>query len=635
MMELSRARSDRLADLLAHLQAALADRYTLERELGRGGMAVVYLARDLKHHRQVAIKVLRPELGAVLGAERFLREIEVAAGLSHPHILPLHDSGETDGFLYYVMPYVAGESLRDRLTREQQLPLEDALQIAREVADALSYAHGREVVHRDIKPENILLEARHAVVSDFGIARAISAAGGERLTQTGIAVGTPSYMSPEQAAAEPAIDARSDVYSLGCVLFEMLAGEPPYTGPTAQAILAKRLSEPVPHLRTLRDVPEYIEHAVTKALAKAPADRFATAAEFAAALSAPIRPLAPTSGRPRAKTAVRLAVSMGLLIGIAWAVAQLSSRLAAPIAATRIAVLPFAVRGSESFAYLAEGLVDLLSRNLDGAEDLRSVDPGTVLTTVARSGGMAGLDVDRGRAVAQRLGASLYVLGTVLTAGGRLRIQAALYAQQPQPLPSETVPQAMAEGDSSELFELVDRLSRDLLVGQSRGVSARLAQTVAVTTRSLPALKAYLGAERELRAGEDHFDSAVAGFQRATALDSTFALAYYRLAVAASWANQWGVVGPATKRAITLGRRLADRDRRLLEAFDAFRRGGADDAERRYRAILEDFPDDLEAKWQLASVLWSYNARRGRPRTEAGELFDGVLAIDPEFHCPI
>src|SRR5882762_3274718 len=230
--------------LLNSLRSALAGRYQIDRELGHGGMAVVFLAHELKHHRRVALKVLRPELAQALGPERFLREIEIAAQLTHPHILPLHDSGTVEygpGFPgpYYAMPYVEGESLRGRLTREKQLPLEDALRIAGEVATALSYAHSRGVVHRDIKPENILLEAGQAVVSDFGIARAITVAGGERLTQTGVTVGTPGYMSPEQAAGERELDGRSDVYSLACVLYEMLAGNPPFLGASARAILAR------------------------------------------------------------------------------------------------------------------------------------------------------------------------------------------------------------------------------------------------------------------------------------------------------------------------------------------------------------------------------------------------------------
>src|SRR5437867_5132388 len=301
MMGLSRAPSRRLADALHRLQAALADRYTIERELGRGGMATVYLAQDDKHRRLVALKVLRPELAAALGPERFLREIETAAGLNHPHILPLHDSGEAAGWLYYVMPLVEGESLRSRLDRERQLPLADALQIAREAADALSYAHRHNVVHRDIKPENILLSSGHALVADFGIARAITVAGGERLTQTGVTVGTPGYMSPEQASGEQELDGRSDVYSLACVLYEMLAGNPPFLGASARAILARQSLDPVPRLRTVREtVPAEFERAVVKALAKAPADRFTTATQFAEAL---------VTGRPVPRASRRVLVT--------------------------------------------------------------------------------------------------------------------------------------------------------------------------------------------------------------------------------------------------------------------------------------------------------------------------------------
>jgi tRNA A-37 threonylcarbamoyl transferase component Bud32/tetratricopeptide (TPR) repeat protein len=278
-----------VADPHARLRAAFTGRYTIERELGRGGMATVYLAQDVKHRRRVAIKVLQPELAAALGRDRFLREIATAARLNHPHILPLHDSGEADGFVYYVMPYVEGESLRDRLRRESQLAIEDAVRIASEVASALSHAHSNDVVHRDIKPENILLSGGEAVVADFGIAGAIDAAGGGKLTQTGIVLGTVAYMSPEQASGERTLDGRSDVYSLGCVLYEMLVGEPPFTGATNQAIIAKRFTDPVPSARRLREtVPQPVDRAIAKALARAPADRFATSHDFAEALRASV-----------------------------------------------------------------------------------------------------------------------------------------------------------------------------------------------------------------------------------------------------------------------------------------------------------------------------------------------------------
>jgi eukaryotic-like serine/threonine-protein kinase len=280
------------------LAAALADRYRIERELGAGGMATVYLADDLKHDRQVAVKVLRPELAAVIGAERFLAEIKTTANLQHPHILPLHDSGVADGFLYYVMPFVEGESLRDRLTREKQLPITEAVRIATEVASALDYAHRRGIVHRDIKPENILLHDGQALVADFGIALAATSAG-SRMTETGMSLGTPHYMSPEQALGERTLDARADIYALGAMTYEMLVGDPPFTGSTAQAIVAKVMTEkPVPPTRARDTIPEGVEAAVLTALAKLPADRFATAAGFAAALAMP------TGSRPIARAAV-------------------------------------------------------------------------------------------------------------------------------------------------------------------------------------------------------------------------------------------------------------------------------------------------------------------------------------------
>jgi eukaryotic-like serine/threonine-protein kinase len=276
------------SDHLERLTTALAGRYAIERELGSGGMATVYLADDVKHHRKVAVKVLRGELASVLGPERFTREIEIASGLSHPHILPLYDSGEAEGFLFYVMPWIQGESLRQKLKRETQVSIADALRITRQVAAALHHAHARHLIHRDIKPENILLHEGEAMVADFGIALAANAAPDQRLTGTGFMLGTPEYMSPEQASGERTLDARSDVYSLGCVLYELLAGEPPFTGATAQAVVAKRFTDPVPAVRRLRPtVPLAMEQALMKALARVPADRFASAAAFADALTTP------------------------------------------------------------------------------------------------------------------------------------------------------------------------------------------------------------------------------------------------------------------------------------------------------------------------------------------------------------
>ena len=328
------------------LAAALAGRYRVLGVAGRGGMATVYAAEDLKHRRKVAIKVLHPELSQAVGAERFLREIEIAARLSHPHILPLHDSGEADGLLYYVMPFVDGESLRARLQRERQLPIDDAVRLLEEVASALAYAHERGIIHRDIKPENILLTGRHAVVSDFGIARAVQAAGAERVTRTGVVVGTPAYMSPEQASGDDALDHRSDIYSLGCVVYEMLGGEPPFTGATPRVILSRHSLDPVPPLRTIRpSVNESLERAVQRALAKVPADRYDGAQELASSVRNAATGETGSTSLPRRPRALRRPVivgaSLALVAGItaaAFAAKKLRDA-SAPVPAGRVTKL--------------------------------------------------------------------------------------------------------------------------------------------------------------------------------------------------------------------------------------------------------------------------------------------------------
>jgi serine/threonine-protein kinase len=373
-------------ELLEQLTAALGERYRVERELGHGGMAVVYLAEELKHRRRVAIKLLKPELSAVLGGERFLREIEIAATLQHPHILPLYDSGQADGLLYYVMPFAEGESLRQRLAREQQLPLDAALQITREVGRALQYAHEQGVIHRDIKPENIMLSGGQAVVADFGIARAMHAASTEPLTLTGMVVGTPQYMSPEQAVGAR-VDGRSDQYSLACTLYEMLIGQPPFTGPSAQAVIARHSLEPAPRLRVVRHtVSQAAETAIMRAMAKVPADRFASMQQFLDALESPettwVQPAAPapSGNRSRRRVSPRMmtAVGVGVLAAAAagWFVARpMASRApTAPGAVTAVAVLPFQDLSSDpDSSYLGAGITDGLIADLAEVGSLKVI----------------------------------------------------------------------------------------------------------------------------------------------------------------------------------------------------------------------------------------------------------------------
>ena len=382
------------------LQEALAGRYRIERELDRGGMSTVYLAEDLKHQCSVALKVLDPKLAAVLGPERFLREIKLSARLTHPHVLPLLDSGAAGEDLYYVMPYVVEGSLRGRLKREKQLPLDDALQIAREIADALSYAHAHGVVHRDIKPENILLSGGHAVVADFGIARAIDHAGGEKLTESGIAVGTPAYMSPEQAAGSRDLDGRSDLYSLGCVLYEMLAGVPPFSGTTAESLRHQHMNvapRPVTELRPA--VPGWVAVAVQRALAKAPADRFSPVTLFAEALAHPEIPPVPDPPLPRPQLtthrALRRAERAGRRRGErrAWALSGVALALLAVLAYILIdydhdppqhirslAVLPLEnLSGDAAQQYFANGMTEELITQLTPIESLTVISPTTVM----------------------------------------------------------------------------------------------------------------------------------------------------------------------------------------------------------------------------------------------------------------
>ena len=380
---------------LDRLKESLADRYRIERELGQGGMATVYLADDLKHKRQVALKVLKPELAAALGAERFLVEIATTANLRHPHILPLYDSGHADGTLFYVMPFIEGDSLRSRLDHESQLPLEEAVQIACEVADALTYAHGRGVIHRDIKPENILLENGHAVVADFGIAQAVSDSGGERLTQTGMVLGTPLYMCPEQSNGEP-VDARSDLYALGCVTYEMLAGGPPFTGATALVVMARHAMDPVPALRTARPgVPAPVATAIERALAKTPADRFPTVQAWRKAL------------------VQSTAVSSGGASGPSDSVVNSGAKRAAE--GFWVAVIPFSYTGADpDVSALAEGLSEEIVTGLARFSYLRVMSRGATAHHAQ--------ETSDGRAAGEQLGARYLIEGSIRQGGSRLRI---------------------------------------------------------------------------------------------------------------------------------------------------------------------------------------------------------------------
>ena len=629
-------------DLLARLKGALAKTYRIERELGSGGMATVYLGRDLRHDRDVAIKVLLPRVAATLSPERFLQEIHIAAQLQHPLILPLFDSGQADELYFYVMPRIIGESLRQRLLQEKRLPLAEAVQIGREIAEALDYAHGKGVVHRDIKPENIMLTGGHPLVADFGIARALGASADERLTSTGMRFGTPLYMSPEQALGDPSLDARSDIYSLGCVIYEMIAGSPPYTGASLHAVLSGHVAGNLPPLTTQRSgIPAGLRAAVETALAREPAERFQTAAEFARALGDPSwsgrhrRRWIPSLGRTALGRTALAVVAGGAIIVGAWAAWSRLGRHPT-LDSNLVAVAPFDALGP-GLELWREGLMDMLSRNLNGAGPLRVVSP----TVVARNwSGRA--DVASARQVGIETGAGLSVVGSIVSAGAdsvRLAVTVVDVAT------AEPLGDVEFEGAASRMDVAVDSLTLGLLatLGRTRPIgSVHLSTT---RSSSLAALKAYLQGEQHFRRAE--WDAAQRHFERAAGLDPTFALSFYRIfqtrLYRGTGISNDSLVWSYALRAGQLNRGLAPRDS-LMVAADSLLAAVSDapalDAEaqrqrQRVIAILElanrRFPDDAEVWYQLGRARNRIGYLIGLQPKRALEALDRAIALDSAF----
>jgi len=608
-----------VTDLLARLRAALIGRYTIERELGRGGMATVYLGRDVKHHRAVAIKVLRPELAAALGPERFVREIEIAAGLTHPHVLPLHDSGEADGFLYYVMPYVEGESLRDRLNREKQLSIDDATQIAREVASALAYAHSRDVVHRDIKPENILLVSGQAVVSDFGIARGISAAGGENLTATGVSLGTPIYMSPEQAAGQGPLDGRSDIYSLGCVLYEMLAGEPPFTGPTAESVLHQHQVAEPPRITAIRgSVPAPVEAAIRRALAKVPADRFATAAQVAEALA---ERAATVPGPPPAVRQVRRVVAIGAVVGALVVIAVVASGIWRPgskgTAVQSLAVLPLANLSMDSRqGFFADAMTDLMITHLARSPYLRVTSR---TSTLRYRGGQQSIPD-----IARELHVDLVVEGSVVREGQRVRITAQLI----RALTDEHVWANTFERDFSHVLALQQDVAK--AIAEQIGVKLAPWRTAGAPSANPQAQEAYLRGIYYYGMG-DMMKSAEA-LEQAVMLDPDHALAYAALARTYYFIAFFGDLPPkvAFQRMEEAATKALDKDPTLASAHGSLalvklhRDWDWAGAEQHFRRALELNPSNADIHHDYAHLLLVM--RRDRESVTETER---AVALDP------
>ncbi len=614
-----------MSDTLERLRAAVQDAYDVDRKIGEGGMATVFVAEDRKHRRKVAIKVLRPELAASLGTDRFLREIELAAGLQHPHIVPVYDSGSADGCLYYVMPFVEGESLRDLLRREGRIPTERAATIMREAASALAYAHSHGIVHRDVKPENIMLSGGHAVVADFGIARAIDASrsADAALTGTGMAIGTPAYMSPEQATAD-AVDARSDQYSLACVFYEMVTGTQPFTAPTMQALLTKVLTGPRPRLSSVvHEVPIEVDAAVQRALQQEPDKRFPTITDFADAL---------TSGSSGAAAATResrrwkrLAVVLPAVVAVVaavWVIFVAAPRTNIVSGAETIAIVPFTTSGA-AVEGLGEGMVDLLGGSLDGVGEIRTIPSRQVMREWQRRADDGPPGLDGAIAVARSVKAASVLTGSVVASGNTARLTAELYD-----LAGKQLARAQVDGPADSILNLADQLAVGVLrnIWKSREPLPS-ANSSGITSASMPAIRAYLDGERFHRRGE--WDSAQVSFERAVVADSTFALAWYKLANTMGWLGAYNnpKAGIASANAVRYSAALPERVRSILVAYQMFQHGdvAATDSMRAYTAR---HPQDADGWYLLGESQFHTKHMIPRPREELTAPFDRVLEID-------
>jgi eukaryotic-like serine/threonine-protein kinase len=681
-----------VSDARATLEAALAGRYAMERELGRGGMATVYLARDLRHDRPVALKVLHPELAASLGSERFLREVRLAARLQHPHILTVLDSGEipvaaAPPLLWFTMPFIRGESLRDRLTRETQLPVEDALRIAREAADALGYAHQEGIIHRDIKPENILLAGAHALVADFGIARAVGSSD-QKLTETGLTVGTPAYMSPEQASGQRELDARTDIYSLGIVLYEMLAGETPFAAPTPQAMIARRFMEAPRPVRQHREaVPEAVEQALQKALARTAADRFSRAAEFAAALApafapataprapaaaaptattAPTPAAAPPQAQPRRRVPVAAAsLALGFVLGLGLLFGWLrrhGGEAPGEGAAKRLAVLPFENLGGADDEYFADGITDEVRGKLAALPGLQ--------VTARSSSNQYKKTTKSPQEIGRDLGVDYLLTGTVrwekTEGANHVRVSPELI----QVSTGSTRWQQPFDAALTDVFKVQADMAGQ--VAQALDLALGTPQKTALAakpTANTAAYDAFLkgeAASQSLGTGDpQHLRAAIGFYEQAVALDSGFAQAWAQLSRAYSFLYYNASPDPEGGRR---AREAADRALRLapnqsggqLALGDYFTNVTQDPASARdtYEAGLRLTPNDAEllgasalvevgtGKWEDALSHFSkaqaldprsvavarrlaYTLLRLRRYPEALAASDRALALDP------
>ncbi len=625
-----------MPDLQAHLTAALASRYRIDREVGRGGMAIVFKAEDLKHRRTVAVKALRPELAAAMGGVRFVREIGIAARLHHPHILQLFDSGEVDGILYYVMPMVEGSTLRVHLSRSGRLDPAEAARIIQDLADALAYAHGQGVIHRDIKPDNIIVSGRHAMIMDFGVAKAVTdAAQAGTMTTAGMAVGTPAYMAPEQAAGEQ-VDHRADIYSLGIVAYEMLVGRPPFADPSPQGVLAAHVNEtPVPVQQVRPEIPEPLNTVVMRCLEKDPEKRWQRADEFLTSIEMFVTPESMSPARRlAAATGSRF---LGAVAGAGMIAFILFSVFAPSAASTRdpnlVVIAPFDVL-YPSHELWSEGVVDWLAAGLDGAGPLRTVSPSV---SIRRWSGRA--DAASATTLANEFGAGLAIYGRVLSAGpDSVRVAATLYdVEADRPLG-----EVIATGPDTHMDHLADSLVIGILreLGRTRSVAA--VPRASLGSASLPALRAYLRGEQAFR--RSAWDTALAYYEQAIDLDSTFALALARLSRTLGWRPETRLDPRVQEYALlagSLNAGLAPRESLLVTADSlvAAMNSRPDSSfwklYRRVFATLREgvrrYPSDPEFWHRLGDALVHQGRDAGASWKEMIEAFDRSIALDSAY----
>jgi serine/threonine protein kinase/Flp pilus assembly protein TadD len=576
------------------LENALKDRYRIERELGRGGMATVYLAEDFRHGRDVAVKVLHPDTASALGSDRFLREIRLAARLNHPNILPLFDSGEAGGFLYYVMPYIQGESLRERLTRDKQIPLEEGLGIARAVAGALDYAHRNQIVHRDVKPENIMMHEGQPMVMDFGIGKALTAAGADTLTQVGMVVGTPAYVSPEQAAGEIDIDGRSDQYSLGCVIYEMLSGERPFTGPTAQAVLQKRFTEPVPVLsKVIRDLPEEIDSAITRSLAKDPAGRFTTSHEFAKALVV---------------TTITTPVTMTVPEGVQ--------------AVKSIAVLPFTNTSADpENEYFTDGMAEEI---INALSKIKSLGVASRTSVFAYKGKTADI-----REIGKKLEVSAVLEGSVRKMGKKIRVSAQLVSV----VNGLQLWSDRYDREIEDVFAIQDEIAQNIVKALRVVLSEDEKKAIEkVSTENVHAYDYYLrGRTYFHQHRRTSMEFARKMFTRAIEVDPNYARAYAGIADCCSILYMYFDARESNlKQADKASQKALDLDADLAEAHSA--RGLSYSLSKKYLEAQEEFETAMRLDPKLYEAPYFYARAclaQGKP-FEAAPLFERAASLRPE-----